>query len=230
MSDYCSFSKAVEQLGDRWSLVIIREMVVHGDRGFTDLLAGVPGIGRSMLSARLRKLRDLGLVELAARAAGAPRYRLTPAGHDLEPVLANLRAWAERFLPEDPAMIERDADIVVSWLARRVVTAELPQRPVVIEIALEGGRRRDFWLVLERGVESSVCIEDPALAPDRYVFVEGDVQTIALLSRGLRDWRTAIADGSVRLAGDPDIVRMLPNWFIPAGATPTQASVERKTA
>jgi DNA-binding HxlR family transcriptional regulator len=228
MGDYCSFTKAVEQLGDRWSLVIVREMLLHGDRGFTDLVTGVSGISRSVLAARLRKMRDLGLVESVRGPAHATRYRLTPAGLELGPMLHHLRAWADRFLPEDPAMIERDPDIVIPWLARRVDVTDVPDRPVVLEIALSGGRRRQFWLVLERDVEPSVCITDPLMGADRYVFLESDVGSLSLVSRGLRDWSAAIGDGSVRLSGEPAMLDMLPTWFVaPRGvdsARPLQAA------
>ncbi len=222
MGDYCSFTKAVEQLGDRWSLVIVRELLLHGVRGYSDLLGGVPGISRSVLATRLRQLRELGLVELASSHGAAPRYQLTRAGRDLEGVLGTLRSWSERFLPEDPAMVDRDPDIVVPWLARRVDTAGLPDQAVVVEITLEGGRRREFWLVLERDAEPSVCIQDPGLAEDRKVFLEADVATLSLLSRGLRDWPAAIADGSVRLYGDPAMLERLPRWF----ASPTEEAAQ----
>ena len=60
--DYCSYTKAVEHLGDRWSLVILRELVMHGTSGFNALAAGLPGISRSVLAARLRKLEELGII------------------------------------------------------------------------------------------------------------------------------------------------------------------------
>src|SRR5215211_1342947 len=68
--DYCAFTKTVEHLGDRWSLVILRELTLHGPRGFNVLADGLPGISRSVLAARLRKLEEL---ELIARVAAGER-------------------------------------------------------------------------------------------------------------------------------------------------------------
>jgi DNA-binding HxlR family transcriptional regulator len=216
MGDYCAFSKAVEQLGDRWSLVIIRELVAHGTRGYSDLLDGATGISRSVLAARLRKLRDLGLVE-RVRTPGdghAPeRYAITYAGQELRPVLEALRGWSQRFVPEDPAMVERDPDIVVRWLGDRVDPELLPSRPVVLDISLEGARRSRFWLVLERGIGASVCIEDPAIAEDRYLFLETSVGSLMPLARGAGDWRRAIEDDAVEVFGDPHLIAQLPTWF-----------------
>jgi DNA-binding HxlR family transcriptional regulator len=212
--DYCSFTKAVEHLGDRWSLVIIRELTLRGTLGFNALVDGMPGISRSVLAARLRKLEDLGIVTRDREARrGVPGYCLTHAGRELRPILRTLRQWSERFVPEDPAMVERDPDIVVKWLAGRVDSVELPTQRVVIDLNVGGTHAKRGWLVLERGVEPSICIEDPGLAEDRYVFVETEVQTLDPISRGRHTWREAIDDGSIRLYGDPALVRALPTWF-----------------
>ncbi len=222
MGDYCSFTKAVEQLGDRWSLVIVREFLLHGSRSYSDLLAGVPGISRSVLASRLRKLRDLGLVERVrpqTKVRGPRRYDITYAGRELLPVLKALHGWSERFVPEDPAMAERDPDIVVRWLGDRVDPHRLPSRPVVLELSLEGARRPRFWVVLERDAGASVCIEDPGVAEDRYVFLETTVRSLIPLARGVGDWRRAIHDGAIELFGDPSLIAQLPSWFTGPPAT-----------
>lgn len=221
--DYCSFTKAVEHLGDRWSLVIVRELMLHRTLGFNALVDGMPGISRSVLAKRLRKLEDLGIVSRDPEAArGVPGYCLTHAGRELRPLLQNLRQWSERFVPEDPAMVERDPDIVMKWLAGRIDPRHLPRQQVVIDLNIGGTRVKRGWLVLERGVEPSICIEDPRLAEERYVFVETDVRSLDPVSRGQRGWREAIADGSIRLYGEPSLIRALPDWFgvQPSAATP----------
>jgi DNA-binding HxlR family transcriptional regulator len=212
--DYCAFTKAVEHLGDRWSLVIIRELTIHGTRGFNALAGGMPGISRSVLAARLRKLEDLELIarDPTSRAA-VPGYRLTHAGRELQPILRGLWAWSLRFLPENPAMAERDPDIVIRWLSDRVDPASVPDRTVVIELAAAGTGANRFWLVLEHGRTASVCLEDPSLAADRYVFVEADVRALYPIARGMRGWSAAIADGSVRLYGEPGLIGAFPSWF-----------------
>ncbi len=216
MGDYCSFTKAVEHLGDRWSLVIIRELLLHGTRSFSDLLVGVPGISRSVLASRLRKLRELGLVERVSPPGPSrvpERYGISYSGRELLPVLEALRGWSERFVPEDPAMAERDPDIVVRWLVERVDPGRLPSRPVVLDITLEGARRPRFWLLLEHSAGASVCIEDPRIAEDRYVFVETSVGSLMPVARGTSDWRRAIDDESIELFGNPGLMAQLPSWF-----------------
>jgi hypothetical protein len=77
----------------------------------------------------------------------------------------------------------------------------------------------------------ALCREDPLLDPDRYVYVEADAAQLYPIARGLRDWRAAIADGSVHLYGDPALVHDLPSWFfpvetaVPASASPAEVAV-----
>jgi DNA-binding HxlR family transcriptional regulator len=214
--DYCSFTKAVEHLGDRWSLLIVRELLLAGTMRFNTLAANLPGISRSVLASRLRKLAELGLLERApASGARMTGYSLTPAGEQLKPVLLGLWSWAERWVPEDPAMIERDPDVISVWLARRADPALTPPQRAVIEVSHPGRPDHRAWLVVERGARTSICLEDPALAPERYVYIEAQPADLAPVARGQHDWHRAIADGSISVYGDPDLVRAMPGWFLP---------------
>jgi DNA-binding HxlR family transcriptional regulator len=229
--DYCAFTKAVEHLGDRWSLVILRELTIHGTRGFNALADGVPGISRSVLAARLRKLEDLELVTRDRSSRhGVPGYQLTHAGRELQPVLRGLWEWSLRFVPEDPAMAERDPDIVIRWLADRVDVSNVPDRPVVLDLYVRGTGARRFWLVLERGTRPSICIADPMLAGDRYLFVEADVRALYPIARQTRGWAAAIEDGSVQVFGAPELVEALPSWFVSSNGSKSDATKARHLA
>ena len=217
--DYCSYTKAVEHLGDRWSLLILREIAVHGSRGFNALVQGLPGVSRSVLARRLRKLEDLGLIarDPTVPSARAP-YRMAPAGQQLAPTLWSLAMWAEKWVPEDPAVAQHDPDVIAFWLTQRVDRGHLPDPAVVL--VLDDGAARDSqaWLVLERGAEPSLCVEDPLLPTDRYLYLEGTLADLYPVARGTKDWGAAIADHSVEMAGDPALIRQLPGWFLPATA------------
>ena len=224
--DYCSFTKAVEHLGDRWSLLIVRELAIHGSLGFNALAATLPSISRSVLARRLRKLEELGIIERAGRSAPArpPPHRLTPAGEQLIPTLMSLKSWAERWVPEDPAMVQRDPDVIMLWMTHRADPSTAPERRAVLEFEVGGAGAKKVWLVLERGALPSICFDDPGLPPERYVHVEADATTLYPISRGLRAWGSAIADESVSLYGDPVLVRAMPDWFRPEDSVPQSAS------
>ena len=214
LAGYCSFTKAIEHLGDRWTLLIVRELGVFGPLGFNELAASLPGrISRSVLAERLRRLEVLGLVSrTGGRAAHAP-YHLTAVGAGLMPTILSLRGWADTWLPDDPDMVERDPDIVLGWLAQRVDREHVPDRSVVAEFRLHHRPDRRYWLVIQRGIEPYGCLTDPFLDTSRYVYLETAMSTLLTLARGRRTWSDAFEDGSLTAAGDPDLVSTVVDWF-----------------
>ena len=213
--DYCAFTKAVEHLGDRWSLLIVRELFQFGSQGFNQLASGLPGpISRSVLAARLRKLEAVGVVA-RLRAGRSPAYTLAPAGEQLVPTLMSLWQWAEHWVPEDPAMAQRDPTVILWWLTQRVDVAAGPERQIVMDLAIFGADAEHSWLLIARDTTPTLCREDPLLDPERYVYVEADAAQLLPIARGLRDWKAAIADGSVHLYGNPALVQDIPGWFLP---------------
>jgi DNA-binding HxlR family transcriptional regulator len=212
--DYCSYTKAIEHLGDRWSLLIVRELGTFGPRGFNDLVAGLPGrISRSVLADRLRRLETLGLVSRLDGDDSHPAYRLTNVGQGLMATLGSLRSWASTWLPDDPAMLERDPDVVLGWLALRVDTGRAPRRPVVLEIRLHHRADRTYWLVLQQGAEAYGCLTDPLLDASRYVYLDCSMPALLALARGRDDWPDLFEDGSVTAAGDPGLIGRIGRWF-----------------
>jgi DNA-binding HxlR family transcriptional regulator len=215
---YCSFTKAIEHLGDRWNLFILRELSMFGPQGFNALAAGLPGrISRSVLADRLRRLENLGLV---THAGGAP-YRLTAAGTELGPTILSLRCWAEAWLPDDPDMVDRDPDVVLAWLARRAAPARLPDRPAVMEFTAHHRHEHRWWLVLQRGAEPYGCMRDPLLDETRYVYVRAAITTLLALARGRRDWADVVDDGTLVISGAPELAKRVPEWFTPAAVAGT---------
>jgi DNA-binding HxlR family transcriptional regulator len=212
---YCSYTKAIEHLGDRWSLLVLRELGMFGAQGFNDLTIGLPGrISRSVLADRLRRLEVLGLIS-RGDAAGGRTYRLTTVGRGLMPTLESLHAWSNTWLPDDPAMLERDPDIALGWLAQRLNRNLLPARPAVLEIRLDHDAGRRYWLVVQRDIEPYGCLTDPLLDSGRYLYVESSIPAFLSLARGRFDWTDMLADGSVRAGGDPRLLGQIDTWFQP---------------
>ena len=137
----------------------------------------------------------------------------------------SLAEWAEQWVPEDPEAANHDPDVITFWLTLRADPARLPERPAVLVFATGDRHVPQEWLVLERGAEPSLCLEDPLLPDDRYVHVEAAPQALYPIARGLRDWSAAVSDRSVRLFGDPGLIRELPAWFLPLDAGAAAAGV-----
>jgi DNA-binding HxlR family transcriptional regulator len=223
---YCSFTKAIEHLGDRWILLIVRQLGVFGPLGFNQLAAALPGrISRSVLAERLRRLEALGLVSRGCGGAAPSRYRLTSVGEGLMPTILSLRTWADTWLPDDPDMIERDPAIVLGWLIPRVAGEHLPGHPVVAEFRVRHRPEQRYWLVLQEGTSPYGCVTDPLLDASRYVYLETAMSTLVALAKGRRNWSEAFEDGSLTAVGDPALVREVSQWFLPvrepSGRPPT---------
>lgn len=217
-TEYCAFTKAVEHLGDRWSLLIVRELAQFGPQGFNTLASGLPGrVSRSVLAAKLRKLEELGLVahDPSASLRSAP-YCLTPAGEQLVPTLMSLWNWAEHWIPEDPEVAARDPSVILWWLRHRVDPSKAPPQQVAIEIEMSGALPGRTWILVARDAEATVCLEDPMLGDERYVYVEAGPEDLLPIARGQRSWSDAIGDGSVTVYGPPEAVSALSGWFLPA--------------
>jgi DNA-binding HxlR family transcriptional regulator len=99
---YCSVAKALDAVGDRWTLLIVRELLLQGPCRYTDLRNGLPGIATNLLADRLHELEAAGLVrrEEAAPPVATTLFSLTEAGAALEPSLEALGAWGIRYMAE----------------------------------------------------------------------------------------------------------------------------------
>jgi DNA-binding HxlR family transcriptional regulator len=99
---YCSVSRALDVIGDRWTLLIIRELLLRGACRYTDLRNGLPGIATNLLADRIRELEAAGLVrrEEAPPPVATTLVQLTEAGAGLEPALRALGSWGMRFMAE----------------------------------------------------------------------------------------------------------------------------------
>ncbi|OHV67515.1 helix-turn-helix domain-containing protein [Pseudofrankia sp. BMG5.36] len=112
---YCSIARALDVVGDRWTLLIARELLLQGRCRFTDLKNGLPGIATNLLSTRLKELEDAGLIsrEDAPPPVATVLYSLTENGLALEPVLKALGLWGLRHMT-----VERPGDeFQARWLA-----------------------------------------------------------------------------------------------------------------
>jgi DNA-binding HxlR family transcriptional regulator len=97
---YCSVAKALDVVGDRWTLLIVRELLVRGACRYTDLKNGLPGIATNLLSDRLRELESAGLVqrEDAPPPVATTLFSLTETGAELEPVVRAIGLWGLRYM------------------------------------------------------------------------------------------------------------------------------------
>ncbi|WP_084655568.1 winged helix-turn-helix transcriptional regulator [Nocardia altamirensis] len=204
---FCAVARALELLGERWTLLIVRELLL-GATTFTDICRGLPRIPRATLSARLRVLRSADIVAIVDG-----KYQLTTTGTALFPVLRELAHWATR---ADGAALAGDHldTAALTWdMRRRVDQAALPERTVVL--ALEFTDRapddRNFWLHLSR-TSVDLCREDTGAPVD--VWLTGPTAEVTRWWLGELSWPQLLGLPAVEVHGDRTLQRQMNRWFL----------------
>jgi DNA-binding HxlR family transcriptional regulator len=199
---YCPIAHALGLVGERWSLLIVRELL-HGPKRYTDLAASLPGIGTNILAARLKELESCGILtkHRLDPPAASQVYELTPYGHELKSVMRSLALWGLRSI--DPPT-EQD-ELAPGWLYSALDTVFAP-------IAPPGSLEFRFGTEVAGLVDGEArrgSIEQPD------VVVEGGVDSFYWLFMDRR-W------DSVRVEGDRELLERL---FDAAAAPAPGASV-----
>lgn len=199
---YCPVAKGAEVVGDRWTLLILRELLLGAHR-FAEIEHGLPGISRTLLTQRLRSLERTGVIERRADGPRASEYHLTSKGSDLENALMELGNWAARWaMAETPSPEERDPNLLMLWL-RRFANAATVHGRLLAQFEFRDARGQR-WLLFERG-EVQVCDEPPGFEPD--VVVRTDIATLHRVFAGRLDLGHAVRSGAIALEGTPAAVR-----------------------
>lgn len=208
---YCPVAKSLEILGDRWTLLIIRDLLL-GTRHFNELERGLPGISRALLASRLRQLQRAGLIDKQHTTTGrsTTAYRLTQAGQALFPVLNALRAWGEVWAFGDPTPDELDPVLLMWWLRNRAEADRLPDQRVVAQFDFHGAATVSFWLILAKS-DVTLCLTDPGYEIN--LLITADLAAFFKLWGGRISYQDALATGVVRVDGMPALTRAFPQWF-----------------
>jgi DNA-binding HxlR family transcriptional regulator/putative sterol carrier protein len=214
MPDYGSFcpvSLATDVIADRWTPLILRELVL-GNTRFNDIARGLPGISRSLLVQRLKHLERKGVVETWPLPNGrGSEYHLTPAGKDLEPVLIVMGRWSVAWMYSNLDSTDVDAVTLMWWMHRRVDIERLPHDRVVVQFDHTAPKRCSFWVVIEEGA-ASVCLQDPGYEVDAVVTCT--TPALARVFSGVERWSAAVACGDIQVSGTKAVVNSMSRWFL----------------
>jgi DNA-binding HxlR family transcriptional regulator len=205
---FCPVAKAMEVLDERWTLLVVRELLAGSTR-FNELRRGNPRMSPALLSKRLRSLERAGVVRREMVGAHAS-YTLTQSGEELREIVMTLGAWGTRWIGE---LGEADLDPhLLMWDIRRCVPVdEWPRSRTVVGIRFDDvpARVAGWWLVTTEG-EVDVCDFDPGF--EKTVAVRTSLRTLTEVWRGDRSWDQAIGDGSLVVEGPAEVRRALPRW------------------
>ena len=200
--EYCALAKTLDVVGDRWTLLIVRELELRGACRYTDLRNGLPGIATNLLADRLRELENEGLVarEEAPPPIATTLFRLTPRGAELRPVLESLVRWGMPLMTADSS-----GDAVRShWLAWAIELVLTDRRPDAAPVTIEL-RTGDQPIVLEtRDGKIAARLGAPGEA-GADATITGEPRPVMGLLLGILGVRQAKAAG-ISYDGDPAIL------------------------
>jgi DNA-binding HxlR family transcriptional regulator len=206
---FCPIAKAMELLDERWTLLIIRELLC-GSRHFNEIRSGNPKMSTALLSKRLRTLTRYGIVD---RRADGNRvvYTLTLAGQELRPIVEGLGVWGTRWASD---LGEQDLDPqVLLWdIHFNIDHAALPPGRTVVQFSFADvePKLRDWWLVLS-AADADVCDTDPGHEID--LAVDADLRALTAVWMGDVGWTDAQRAGTVTIHGPAPLRRAFPTWL-----------------
>jgi DNA-binding HxlR family transcriptional regulator len=198
---YCSIAKALDVVGDRWTLLIIRELAIRGACRYTDLKNGLPGIATNLLSDRIRDLESAGLIrrEDAPPPVATTLFHLTAAGAELQPVLEAIGRWGVRYMAE-PAEGDEFQGLWFAFPVTFFLRDHDPDGPPVsIEL-----RAADDPVVIEVSGGSARLRLGRAEAPD--LVLQGEPRLILALFSGHLT-AAEVADLGLQVSGDTSVLR-----------------------
>ena len=192
---YCGVTRALEKVGERWGLLIVRDLLV-GPKRFTDLRRGLPKIPTNILTSRLKQLEESGVIRrrLLPRPAGSVVYELTPYGAELEHVVLALGRWGAKSLgnPQPNEIVTADSLV----MALRTIFQPGAARGLHAGYELRLGD-----IVLHARVDNSRIEAAPGPLPDADLVIESGPGIRALMAGEITPAQ-AIKTGLVRLKGD----------------------------
>jgi len=211
---FCPISKAAEILGERWTILIIRELLL-GTTRYSDFQRALSKISPTLLTKRLGQLVDCGLVlKQTSKGQSHATYHLSAAGRELQPIVLGLAEWGMRWARGQMRDDELDVELLMYDFCRRIDATQLPTDRAVIGFAFPGlPKFAHWWIVIETDRERELCVDHPGREVD--VQIRSTVRTMAEIWAGDTQVRTAEKQGRLTLSGDPRLVRTLPSWLRP---------------
>ncbi|CAN5722910.1 helix-turn-helix domain-containing protein [soil metagenome] len=211
---FCPVAVASEVLAERWTLLILRELLC-GSRRFNDLHRGVPLMSASLLSQRLKELEYAGLVEKRVQPEHRGHaYMLTEAGEAVRPIVNGIGLWGLKYMRSTFEDSNLDPSLLMWDMRRWIRPDHLPDGKVVIQIDLTDARRglQHFWLVKEPGTNDlDLCLHDPGFDVD--LVVTSDVETMCRVWLADIDLESAVRTRRIELEGPSSLRMSFYDWI-----------------
>lgn len=208
---FCPIAKASEIIGEKWTILIIRELLM-GSRRFGDLQRGLGTISPTLLTRRLVHLQDCGLI-LKRRIKGQKGFEYVPTEscRSLLPILFALGDWGMQWARSNLTSKDYDVELLITYLQRSIQPEKLPADEIIIRFNFtDVNDKAVWWLVVQSG-ETDICDKDPGKDVD--IFFTTTVKTMVDVWMGETTYRQAMAYGELTIIGPALLVNNVSGWM-----------------
>jgi DNA-binding HxlR family transcriptional regulator len=208
---FCPMAKATELIGEKWTLLVLRELML-GTTRFNDFQRALARMSPTLLAKRLRHLEKYGII-IRRKLSGQNtyEYRLTTAGKELGPLIEILAVWGMRWARDQLSDDELDVEFLMQDLRRQLQTKHLPDGETVICLIFDELTKHKTWWLLVDGDVVDLCTKDPGKDVDLYI--NSTVRTIVGVWEGDLDIRASLRNGVIKAHGSRHLIRTIPDWF-----------------
>ena len=208
---FCPIAKATEIIGEKWTLLIIRELLMGGSR-FNDLQRGLSLISPTTLTKRLKSLEQSGMV-LKKKISGQKghEYFPTESCQELLPIIRSMGEWGMRWARSNLSEDDYDVELLMLYLKRSIVPQKLVGNETVIRFKFTDiDEFPDWWLVV-KGDDLDLCVNDPGKEVD--VYFTSSVKTLVDIWMGENTYRKAMGEGALTVVGNKALTRNITSWM-----------------
>jgi DNA-binding HxlR family transcriptional regulator len=208
---FCPIAKATEIIGEKWTLLVVRELLMGGTR-FSELQRGLSMISPTMLSKRLDTLEQHGLL-MKKKIPNQKGYEYFPTKScsELLPIIRTLGDWGMRWARSNLTEKDYDVELLMLYLKRSINPENLIGNETVIRFKFTDIKDYPNWWMLVKGNEVDLCVNDPGKEID--VYFTTTVKTMAGIWMGDTTYKKAIANDELKLVGPKALTKDISSWM-----------------
>ena len=208
---FCPIAKATEIIGEKWTVLIIREALMGSTR-YSEFQRGLSLISPTMLTKRLESLLSHGLLmKKKIPAHRGYEYFPTTSCKELLPIVRSLGDWGMRWARSNLTDTDYDVELLMIYLQRSIVPEGLPGNESVIRFKFTDIEDPSEWWLIVTGDKVDICVKDPGKDVD--VYFTSTVKTMVDIWMGDTTYRKALAGGILKIVGNSALTHNVTAWM-----------------
>ena len=209
---FCPVAKASEIIGEKWTILVIREILVAGCSRFSELQRGLGSISPTLLTKRLNDLVDAGLL-MRKKMQGRRGFEYFPTEscEELRPIILGLGNWGMKWTRQNLTTEDHDPDLLMHYLQRSIMPEKLPGTETVIRFSFADLKARPHWWLVVKNYQVDTCDRDPGKDVDLYI--NTTVVSMVDIWTGRQTYRKAKADNNIEIVGPAALTRNVSSWM-----------------